>query len=604
MYIMKMLSIIFNLFQMEERWYSREQNIQIVVALLKLHNIKRIIVSPGGTNVSFVASLQCDSFFKIYSCIDERSAAYMACGLAAETNDVVVLSCTGATSSRNYMPALTEAFYRRLPILAITSHCGEDSLNHLRPQQIDRKQGPSDVFIGRYQANFIKDYRDFRACEIEVNRAILALTERQGGPVHLNLYTNFTPHFDCESLPTVRVIRRVKLHDEMPSIKKYKRIAVFIGSHKCFSKDEVNSLETFCSINNAVVICDHTSSYHGKYSVNVALPFVQADYDSPLKNLDLLVHIGEISGDYYSSRVLPKKVWRVNIDGAIRDTFGSLEYVFEMEETDFFNRYSDSSEDNFNVLSIYNEEYEKCLSLIPNLPFSNLWIAQQTHSHIPSNSRIHFAILNSLRAWNFFKLDRNVTGFCNVGGFGIDGALSTAIGASLGNTNNLYYLIIGDLAFFYDMNALGNRHVGHNLRILLVNNGKGTEFKNRESFAYAFGDTADPYMAAAGHYGNKSPLLVKHYAEDLGFIYLTASNKEEYLKNLPTFVNPEIGDSPILFEVFTDSKDESDALEMMFHLVKPEDKSPSFKEKIDKMKNQVKCSIKAHYNGAIDKLKL
>ena len=582
MYIMKMLSIIFNLFQMEERWYSREQNIQIVVALLKLHNIKRIIVSPGGTNVSFVASLQCDSFFKIYSCIDERSAAYMACGLAAETNDVVVLSCTGATSSRNYMPALTEAFYRRLPILAITSHCGEDSLNHL-----DYRSKLSKVGVIAQEKDEVIQNLDF------IDSNIITV---------LSLYVDDnTEKLECykDTADKLSILLNIINHRF-----KYKRIAVFIGSHKCFSKDEVNSLETFCSINNAVVICDHTSSYHGKYSVNVALPFVQADYDSPLKNLDLLVHIGEISGDYYSSRVLPKKVWRVNIDGAIRDTFGSLEYVFEMEETDFFNRYSDSSEDNFNVLSIYNEEYEKCLSLIPNLPFSNLWIAQQTHSHIPSNSRIHFAILNSLRAWNFFKLDRNVTGFCNVGGFGIDGALSTAIGASLGNTNNLYYLIIGDLAFFYDMNALGNRHVGHNLRILLVNNGKGTEFKNRESFAYAFGDTADPYMAAAGHYGNKSPLLVKHYAEDLGFIYLTASNKEEYLKNLPTFVNPEIGDSPILFEVFTDSKDESDALEMMFHLVKPEDKSPSFKEKIDKMKNQVKCSIKAHYNGAIDKLKL
>ena len=104
--------------------YSSEKNIQIVIALLKANNIKKIIVSPGGTNVSFVASIQCDPFFEIYSCIDERSAAYMACGLSAETGEVVVLSCTGATSSRNYMPALTEAFYRRIPILAITSHCG------------------------------------------------------------------------------------------------------------------------------------------------------------------------------------------------------------------------------------------------------------------------------------------------------------------------------------------------------------------------------------------------------------------------------------------------------------------------------------------------
>ena len=140
-----------------------------------------------------IASIQHDDFFEIYSCIDERSAAYMACGLAAESNEIVALSCTGATASRNYMPALTEAFYRRLPVLAITSHCGEDRLNHLMPQQIDRRQGPADVFVGRYVAGFVKDERDFHACEIEVNRAILALLKKPGGPVLLNLYTNFCP---------------------------------------------------------------------------------------------------------------------------------------------------------------------------------------------------------------------------------------------------------------------------------------------------------------------------------------------------------------------------------------------------------------------------
>lgn len=585
---------------MSKKNYSCEQNIQITIALLKLHHIKKVIISPGGTNVSFVASLQCDPYFELYSCIDERSAAYMACGLAAETNEVVVLSCTGATSSRNYMPALTEAYYRNLPILAITSHCGEDWLNHLRPQQIDRKRGPVDVFVGRYQAQFIKDERDFRACEIEVNRAILALTGRQEGPVLLNLYTDFNPHFDCEELPHVRVIQKLTKGAELPIINKKEKIAVFIGSHKLFTKEENRAVDSFCSTNDAVVICDHTSGYKGKYAVNVALTFVQTDYDCPLKYVDLLIHIGGISGDYYSTSIRPKNVWRVNEDGLIRDTFGTLKYVFEMEELEFFKHYSNSTDVFTNSLDNYNREYEKIKSLIPDLPFSNLWIAHQTHDLIPNSSRIHFAILNSLRAWNFFKINNTVTGFCNVGGFGIDGALSTVIGASLSNRNNLYYLIIGDLAFFYDMNALGNRHIQPNLRILLVNNGKGAEFKNRGSFAYQFGEDADSYMAATGHNGNKSPLLVKHYAEDLGFKYLTASNKEEYLKSLPVFVNPEIGSQPILFEVFTDSKDESDALEMMFHLVKPDKSESSFED----MKNRVKQAIKRRYNNTLDKLKL
>lgn len=70
------------------------------------------------------------------------------------------------------------------------------------------------------------------------------------------------------------------------------------------------------------------------------------------------------------------------------------------------------------------------------------------------------------------------------------------------------------------MNAIGNRHVGNNVRILMVNNGKGTEFRQYNHHASYFGDSADEFVAAAGHYGNQSPKLVKHYAEDLGFEYL------------------------------------------------------------------------------------
>ena len=126
-----------------EQYYTNERNVQILISLLKEHGIKRVIASPGSTNVTFVASLQQDPFFKIYSCVDERSAAYMACGMAAESNEPVVLSCTGATASRNYFPALTEAFYRKLPILAVTSTQDESKIGHNIAQVIDRRQQPS-----------------------------------------------------------------------------------------------------------------------------------------------------------------------------------------------------------------------------------------------------------------------------------------------------------------------------------------------------------------------------------------------------------------------------------------------------------------------------
>ena len=102
-------------------YYTDERNVQIVIALLKAHGIHRVIASPGTTNMTFVASIQNDSWFQIWSSVDERSAAYLACGMVAETGEPVVISCTGATASRNYMPGLTEAYYNKIPVIAITA---------------------------------------------------------------------------------------------------------------------------------------------------------------------------------------------------------------------------------------------------------------------------------------------------------------------------------------------------------------------------------------------------------------------------------------------------------------------------------------------------
>lgn len=133
-----------------------------------------------------------------------------------------------------------------------------------------------------------------------------------------------------------------------------------------------------------------------------------------------------------------------------------------------------------------------------------------------------------------FPLPSSVTGSCNVGGFGIDGGLSTLVGASLVHPDRLYFGIIGDLAFFYDMNALGNRHIRNNLRLLLVNNGKGQEFRNYQHPASLLDDDCDKYVAAGGHYGKQSPTLVKYYAESMGFRYLTASSKKSFLNCIRT----------------------------------------------------------------------
>lgn len=179
-------------------------------------------------------------------------------------------------------------------------------------------------------------------------------------------------------------------------------------------------------------------------------------------------------------------------------------------------------------------------------------MAQQMVHKLPQGCELHLGIYHSLRSWDFFKLPEGIQAKSNVGGFGIDGGVSTMMGASLVHPQKLFIGVFGDLAFFYDLNVIGNRHIGNNVRILLINNGRGNEFRNYGHPCYFLGDEADQYVAAAGHYGNKSPILIKHYATDLGYEYLSATNKTDFITTLDKFLSPEMNDKPILFEVFTE----------------------------------------------------
>lgn len=547
-------------------FYTIERNVQMLVYLLKAHGIKKVIASPGTTNVTFVASLQHDPFFEIYSAADERSAAYMACGLAAESGEPVVISCTGATASRNYIPGLTEAYYRKLPVLAVTSTQHTGRIGQLQPQVIDRSVIQKDIAVLSVNIPLVQNSEDEWDCNIKLNNAFLALKHHGGGPVHINLATNYTEDFSVKELPEYRVIHRVCFNDKFPEIIANK-VAIFVGSHSIWSTELTNAVEKFCEKYNGVVLCDHTSNYTGKYRVQFNLVAGQEKHLFDTRQMELLIDMGEMSGAYM--RLNPKEVWRVNPDGQIRDTWKKITKIFDMEEYYFFNQYT-KMPSNCEPMTYYHEcknDYDMLYSKIPELPFSNIWIAQTTTPRLPENSVLHLAILNTLRSWNFFEISEKIDCYCNTGGFGIDGIVSTFIGASLANSAKLYFCVVGDLAFFYDLNAIANHNIGRNLRIMLINNGCGTEFKNYNHFAARFGDEANNFMAAMGHYGNKSSELVKHYAQDLGFEYLVASNKEEFKRGLERFVVPEITDKPILFEIFTEYQNESDALNIINHIV-------------------------------------
>lgn len=540
-----------------ENHYTNARNVQIVIALMKAHGVKKVVASPGATDMAIVASLQQDPYFEMYSSIDERSAAYMACGMAAESGEPVAITCTGATSSRNYMPGLTEAYYRQLPILAITCSRSNANIGHYVDQVTDRTQLPSDVVMESVQAQSIHCPEDEWDVMVKVNKAIIGLTRNGGGPTHINLVTASSSNFAVKEIAPVRKISLYLKEDKFPEVPQGK-VGIFVGAHEKWSDELTAAVDNFCEVYNAMVICDPTSNYKGKYRILMPLLCEQAKEEVGGEQLDLMIQIGFVSSMLFKKA---KVMWRVAKDGVVRDTFRKTNSIFQMSELDFFTKMVEGKDKKENtVYSEYKERYDSLLHSLPELPFSNIWVAQQLSGQLPENSVLHLGIRNSLRSWGYFDIPNSVLSYCNTGGFGIDGGISSLIGASMVNQQSLFFGVFGDLLFFYDMNSLGNRDIKPNLRIIVINNGLGQEFKN-VSFpgSLLLGEDIDKFTAAKGHFACQSKTLVKDYAENLGFEYLTASNKEEFNSVYERFITSEMTDKPMLFEIFTDSKDETEA---------------------------------------------
>lgn len=530
---------------------NNEKNIELIVDLLKSHGLDTIVISPGGTNQGFVKAVQDDPFFKCYSVVDERSAIYFAIGLYLQLNKPIVTSCTSAQATRNYIPGLTEAYYKHVPILAITM-CKHPRFFFQGYMQAPHQNSlPDDSVKGSYVLPCISDDNDILHASRLINQSILELTRNSIGPVQLCV-----PWIDFP-LKSSKIPNKIINHIDYENINDValgKRILLCIGEHLPFSEEIKKEIELFCETNNVVVYTNHLSNYSGKYVINGNLPLIVIEPNVFIDKYkpDILITIGGQTGDYPFYELLSRndiigvEHWHISSDGSIVDTYDKLVYTIQLSEINFF-----KSINSRNNLNNYSHEYFDCwkelytkqdLDLV--VPFSAVSIAQALSEKIPNNSIIQFSILHSLRVWNMFSIDSSIECYSNVGAFGIDGGLSTLIGQSV-CSDKLSFMIIGDLAFLYDINSISIRHIKNNLRILIINNSGGMEFKLWGGDS----NSIDRYISAAGHYKS-----AEGWANTCGFKYLKAYSQEEFVDLIDVFT----GDSnqPIILEAFVSDENE------------------------------------------------
>ena len=533
---------------------SNIENINIIVQLLKQNHIRKIVISPGGTNIPFVRAVQDDPNFECYSVVDERSAVYFAIGLYLQCGEPIVCSCTSAQATRNYIPGLTEAFYKRVPILAVTMAKHPRFTYQEYMQAPDQTSLPRDCVKKSIALPFLSDINGKIDSIRKVNEAIYLLQDEKIGPVQLCVPWLDFPVEEYE--PDVRTIKKYSVEETWDISLDGKKILIVIGEHRKFNEDTISALEKFSKCHNVAVYVNHLSNYFGEYTVDANLLLLTSKPQETQEYIpDILISIGGQTGDYpfynyYSIPALKYEHWRVAQDGELIDTYDKLTKIFACSEKFFFERFSND----LVCEHTYYEKIKKSIDILNTdlkLPFSNAWIAQYLHDKLPANSIVQFSILNSLRVWSFYKLHPSIECYSNVGAFGIDGGMSTLIGQSI-LQDNMCFMVIGDLAFYYDMNSIGIRHIKNNLRILLINNNGGIEFK----YSKANNHNTDRYIAAGNHFKN-----AKGWAMTCGFKYLEAVNKEQFCEVAAEFIQPSA--QPIILEAFVSDLDEADAYNIL-----------------------------------------
>ena len=544
-----------------------------LVALLKKFQIKKIVVSPGSRHNKLINSLQADNYFKLYLVVDERSAAFFALGLIQESGEPVAVTCSSGTACMNYGSAIVEAFYQRLPLLVLSSDRVPELLNQCEDQMYD--QASTFINCTKYHCLLpvIDTPRDEWYCNRIINEALIELNHHGRGPVHINI--PFAAHhganYDVESLPDAR---KITLHQLPMSSSEWKTISARLKGKKVmvvwgqavYPLNEVEKAEnTFAEKYNVAVLTDKMSNCHAKNAIiNTTITMsIMKDNQAPALQPDVVISIG---ANYIFNNELKKYLkngkaehWQVGYEDKVCDPFHTLTDIFEMPETYFFNMLSENCESKTN--GSYFAEW-KAIADIPTLPqmqYCELYAITKLMSQLPANCDLQLANSQTIRMAHYIPIKESIRVNCNRGVNGIDGSMSTAVGFGADSNKPLFY-ITGELSFFYDMNSLGNRDIKPNLRIIVINNGLGQEFKN-VSFpgSLVLGDDIDKFTAAKGHFACQSKTLVKDYAENLGFEYLTASNKEEFAEVYKRFISKELTERPMLFEIFTDTKDETQA---------------------------------------------
>lgn len=470
---------------------SDKRSVQQIIAYLEHYGIEHVIISPGSRNGPLTYSFSQSEQFRCYSIVDERCAGFFALGMAQQARQAVVLCCTSGTALLNYSPAIAEAYYQRIPLIVISADRPEEFLNCGIGQTIDQKNVFQNFSNSSVHLNgeSLSD-SEFQYNDEQLAKAFSRLNEPHPGPIHINIPLR-EPLYDYVPGTRVKInpipIKRPTepdLKSVIDQISKSDKILILTGMLAPDHEME-SMLSSLASYHHVLVMTETTSNLNGEKFIGTIdrLIFNFEDDEIDAFKPDTVITIGTNIISKKIKQILrnhpPKAHWHIDPSGKFIDTFGCLTQVIRVDPSTFLkklkisNKKSDYSGYHLNL----NGKLKQLHSLFLNdCNYCDLKAIETILNAIPANYMIQMGNSSVVRYIQLFDQRKDLSYFGNRGTSGIDGLTSTAIGAAF-ISDKPTTLITGDVAFFYDSNALWNEYIPSEFKIIIINNGGGGIFR-------------------------------------------------------------------------------------------------------------------------------
>jgi 2-succinyl-5-enolpyruvyl-6-hydroxy-3-cyclohexene-1-carboxylate synthase len=539
----------------------RYQPIYDIAELCARKGVTQAVLCPGSRCAPLTIAFARHNDISVKTFSDERSAAFVAMGMAQQIQSPVILTCTSGSAAYNFAPAIAEAYFQEIPLVVFTADRPKEWIDQLDGQTIRQ----TNIFEAHIKKSFSlpEDYDHPDSVWFihrVVNEAINLAQEFPQGPVHINapfrepLYPAKTEKISfsknlkvIQSNDTSQMISATEIEEFNRRLSGFSKILVLAGQND-FDDDLGKTAEKFAQSKHAPLVGEILSNLHSRQNViRYADTFLGSCSEDVKKSLqpELLITFGKsiISKNtkLFLRKYKPKEHWHIQPSGSAADTFQSLTEIIKCDPKIFFRslvsignekKFEDQKKENFKLIW-EAEEHRTNLSMssyFKEVSLSEISLVKEFIEQLPSRCNLHLANSMSVRYANLIGLEATKKGihvYSNRGASGIDGCTSTSVGHALSNeTPN--FLITGDMAFFYDRNAFWHNYRLPNLHVLVLNNHGGIIFNMIDGPGNV--DELQEFFVT------EQKLTAQHLSAEYNFEYLHVDSLKKIKNSLKDFL--------------------------------------------------------------------